>query len=363
MLNVTKTYLPPLEEYSKYLERIWASARLANWGPYVQQLEADLKAYLGVKHVFFVNNGTIALQIAIKALDLKKKIITTPFSYVATTSSIIWEGCEPVFADIDKDTLCIDPANIESLISADTEAILATHVYGIPCDVESIEAIARKHNLKVIYDAAHAFGVEYKGSSIMKYGDISTVSFHATKLFHTGEGGAILTDNDELAYKISYMMNFGHDGPTKFVGLGINGKNSELHAALGLCILPKVDELISIRKKLHKWYDEQLVECELIRPFVAKEVTYNFAYYPVIFPSQTIMLKVIEDLNHQNIFPRRYFYPSLANLCYVEQQAMPVTDDISSRILCLPIFHDLTFKEITQICSIIKQRLRHKIDL
>lgn len=358
MLNVTKTYLPPLEEYTKYLEGIWSTSRLANYGPLVQKLEDELKSYLGVKHIFFVSNGTIALQIAIKALGLSKKIITTPFSYVATTSSIVWEGCEPIFADIKKDTLCLDPHNIEKLITADTEAILATHVYGIPCDVEAFQAIANRHDLKIIYDAAHAFGVKYKGSSIMKYGDISTISFHATKLFHTGEGGALVTDNDDLAYKISYMMNFGHDGPENFVGLGINGKNSELHAALGLCILPRVEELIELRKALHKIYDERLMGSGIVRPRVGKDVIYNFAYYPVIFPSENVMLKVIEELNQNNIYPRRYFYPSLADLNYVDRQSsIPVTDDISSRILCLPLFHDLTEGDINKICSLIKNTM------
>ena len=361
MLNVTKTYLPPLEEYTAYLEGIWSSARLTNYGPLVEKLEADLKAHLGVKHVFFVNNGTIALQVAIKALGLTKKIITTPFSYVATTSSIVWEGCEPIFADINAETLCLEPDNIEPLITADTEAILATHVYGIPCDVEKIRDIANKYNLKVIYDAAHAFGVNYKNTSILNYGDISTISFHATKLFHTGEGGAIVTDNDELAEKISYMMNFGHDGPEKFVGLGINGKNSELHAALGLCILPKVDELISLRKNLHKLYDEQLMNIGLVRPTVGEEVTYNYAYYPIIFPSEEIMLQCIEDLNSQDIYPRRYFYPSLSDLNYVKnhQHNLPITDSICIRILCLPIFHDLSDVQVDNICAIIKKRLLH----
>jgi len=357
MLNVTKTFLPPLEEYSKYLEEIWTSARLANWGPCVQKLEADLKAYLGVKHLFFVSNGTIAIQIAIKALGLSKKIITTPFSYVATTSSIVWEGCEPVFADIDKASLCIDPSKIGALITEDTEAILATHVYGIPCDVETIQNIAKKHNLKVIYDAAHAFGVEFKNSSILNYGDVSTLSFHATKLFHTGEGGAIVTNDDALAEKIGFMMNFGHDGPESFVGVGINGKSSELNAALGLCILPRVDGLISIRENLHRMYDEQLSDFGIVRPSIGKDVKYNFAYYPVIFPSEKDVLKIIKDLNQENIFPRRYFYPSLANLCYIDHKPMDVTDDISSRILCLPLFHDLTAEEVTNICSIIKQSL------
>ena len=364
MVNVTKTYLPPLGEYTKYLEEIWASARLANYGPMVERLEADLKAHLGVKHLFLVNNGTIALQIAIKALGLTKNIITTPFSYVATTSSIVWEGCKPVFADINAETLCLEPENIEPLITADTEAILATHVYGIPCDVLKIQEIAKKHNLKVIYDAAHAFGVKLNNTSILNYGDISTVSFHATKLFHTGEGGAIVTDNDDLAYKISYMMNFGHDGPEKFIGLGINGKNSELHAALGLCILPRVSELIELRRNLHRLYDEQLLEIGLIMPTVGEGVVYNWAYYPVIFPSEELMLKCMDDLNKEEIYPRRYFYPSLAKLNYVEerQNTMPVSDSICSRILCLPIYHDLSENEVYNICSIIKNTFLHFSD-
>jgi len=357
MINVTKTYLPPLEEYTKYLEEIWSSARLTNYGPMVEKLEADLKTHLGVKHVFLVNNGTIALQVAIKALGLTKKIITTPFSYVATTSSIVWEGCEPLFADINAKTLCLEPDNIEPLITSDTEAILATHVYGIPCDVEKIQEIANKHNLKVIYDAAHAFGVKYKDSSILNYGDISTVSFHATKLFHTGEGGAIITDNDDLAYKISYMMNFGHDGPETFVGLGINGKNSELHAALGLCILPKVEQLIDLRKNIHKLYDEQLLKLGLTKPTVGGGVNYNYAYYPIIFPSENLMLKCIKDLNQHDIYPRRYFYPSLADLNYVngDNNKLRITDNICSRILCLPLYHDLSENEVDNICSIINK--------
>ncbi|KEO75005.1 DegT/DnrJ/EryC1/StrS family aminotransferase [Anditalea andensis] len=359
MLNVTKTYLPPLDEYTKYLEGIWSSAKLTNYGPLVQKLEADLKSYLGVKHLFFVNNGTLALQIAIKALGLSKKIITTPFSYVATTSSIVWEGCEPIFADIEKDTLSLDPSLIEDLITPDTEAILATHVYGIPCDVERIQAIADKHNLKVIYDAAHAFGVKFKDSSILNYGDVSTISFHATKLFHTGEGGAIVTDNDEIAYKISYMMNFGHDGPEKFVGIGINGKNSEIHAALGLCILPKVGELMDLRKSIHKIYDDHLAGNGIIRPYIGDNVTYNFAYYPVILPSEQLLLKVIKALNQEDIFPRRYFYPSLADLNYVQYEGnLPVTDDVCARILCLPLFHDLSEDNVINICSIIEKCIK-----
>jgi dTDP-4-amino-4,6-dideoxygalactose transaminase len=250
MINVTKTFLPPLEKYIEYLDEIWKTNHITNHGKFVLQLEKELKYYFNVKHLFLVNNGTIALQIALKALQIKGKIITTPFSYVATTSSLVWEGFEPVFADVDENSFCLDPDKIEEQITPEVKAILATHVYGNPCDVEAIAGIAGKYNLKVLYDAAHAFGVRYKGNSLLSYGDIATISFHATKLFHTAEGGAIITNNDELAHKISYMRNFGHNGPEHFWGIGINGKSSELHAALGLCILPEVNNLIKRRKEL-----------------------------------------------------------------------------------------------------------------
>ena len=237
------------------------------YGQLVQKLEHELTTYLNIDHLFFVSNGTIALQIAIKALDLNGEIITTPFSYVATTSTIVWESCAPVFVDIDPQTLCIDPNLIEAAITEETSAILATHVYGIPCAVEQIEAIAKKHNLKVIYDAAHTFGVKYKGKSLSWYGDISTLSFHATKLFHTVEGGAIITHDSQLAHKISYMRNFGHNKCEGFWGLGINGKNSEFHAAMGLCVLPHLGEIIAARKQVFAWYDELITGLPLTRPY------------------------------------------------------------------------------------------------
>ena len=356
-VNVTKTYLPPLEEYVAYLQGIWERTWLTNYGPLVQELEKQLKEQLGVKHIFLVNNGTMALQVAIKALGLSKQIITTPFSYVATTSSIVWEGCEPVFADIHPDTLCLDPARIEALITPETQAILATHVYGNPCDVEAIEAIGKKHNLNISYDAAHAFGVQYKGKSVLNFGDISTLSFHATKLFHTGEGGAIVTNDDELAHRISYMMNFGHNGPENFFGLGVNGKNSELHAAMGLCVLPKVAALIQRRKEIFALYDLHLSGLGLQRPLIAPEVTYNYAYYPVVFPSEEAMLKVKEALNIKSVFPRRYFYPALSTLNYVHRQPAEVAESISSRVLCLPLFYELSDDVVAGISTIIKENL------
>ena len=248
MINVTKSYLPDIEDYIVQLRKIWASGHLTNHGPMVNSLEQKIKDFLGVKHFFYMNNGTIAIQIALKACGVTGEVITTPFSYVATTSSIVWENAVPVFTDINDFNYTLDPNKIEAAITENTTAILATHVYGIPCDVEAIEAIAQKHNLKVIYDAAHAFGTRFKDSGLLGYGDCSTVSFHATKLFHTVEGGGVATNNSELAHKISYMRNFGHNGPEDFYGVGVNGKSSEFHAAMGICLIDKLPEIIEKRK-------------------------------------------------------------------------------------------------------------------
>ncbi len=353
MIPVTKSYLPPIEEYIKYLNRIWESNQLTNNGPFVQELEEKLKEYLGVRHLFFVSNGTIALQIAIKALHLKGEIITTPFSYVATTSSIVWEGCQPVFVDIDPKTLCLDPDLIEAAITPRTTAILTTHVYGIPCNVEKIQSIAERHSLKVVYDAAHTFGVQYLGKSLVSYGDIATLSFHATKLFHTVEGGAIITDDDELAHRIRYMRNFGHKGQEEFWGLGINGKNTEFHAAMGLCNLPHLPEIIAARKQVSEWYDELLKESALTRPVLPAGTLYNFGYYPVLFPSEKDLLNARDSLNAENIFPRRYFFPSLNSLPYLQEQSIPIAENISSRVLCLPLYPDLKPQEVKFISNII----------
>jgi dTDP-4-amino-4,6-dideoxygalactose transaminase len=357
MINVTKTYLPPLEEYVGYLERIWASNQLTNNGPLVKELEAKLKEFLGVKHLFFVSNGTIALQIAIKALGLHDEIITTPFSYVATISSIVWEGCQPVFVDIDPETLCLNPDLIEAAITPRTTAILAVHVYGHPCAVERIQAIADRHGLKVIYDAAHAFGVRYKGPSLLTHGDISTLSFHATKLFHTVEGGALVTNDDEIAHRIGYMRNFGHKGPEDFWGLGINGKNSEFHAAMGLSILPAIDTIIAERKRLSEMYDRLLSHANSLRPRSPSGTLYNYAYYPVLFRSAVELLSVRTNLNANNIFPRRYFYPSLNTLNYVPTSQMPVSESTSERVLCLPLYDSLGDENLGLITGIVRKAL------
>lgn len=362
MINVTKSYTPPLEEYTKYLEGIWARNHLTNHGPLVNELEEKLKEYLGVKHFFFVNNGTIAIQIAIKALGLTGEVITTPFSYVATTSSIIWEGLKPIFVDINPNDCNIDVDKIEAAITPQTSAILATHVYGNPCNIEKIDKIALNNKIKVIYDGAHSFGVKYKGKGLVNYGDISTLSFHATKLFHTVEGGGIVTNDDNLAHHIAYLRNFGHKGQEDFWGLGINGKSSEFHAAMGLCIFPYLHEIIANRKNLLDSYDIYLKEMQLPlnRPLPIKDTEYNYAYYPVIFPSEEKLLMAKDSLNAEYIYPRRYFYPSLNQLPYLtEHFDMPISETISKRVLCLPLYPDLGEDVVRRICQILARVLKY----
>lgn len=354
MIPVTKPFLPPQAAYQQLVKEIFDRNWLTNNGPLVNQLELNLKEYLKVKHLLFVSNGTIALQLAIRALDLTGEIITTPFSYVATTSSIVWEHAVPVFADIDPKTLNIDPDEIEKRITVRTSGILATHVYGNPCAVEAIQEIADQHKLKVIYDAAHAFGVTRREKSIFEYGDISTTSFHATKLFHTTEGGAVITRYPELLKTMAYMRNFGHDGPEKFTGVGINGKNSEFHAAMGICNLPYLPEILSRRKHLCAYYDKALTNLRVTRPECTGPETYNYAYYPVIFESEEVLLNAVSLLNQKEIFPRRYFYPTLSSLPYVSTaDDLPQAKDISKRVLCLPLYHELTEVEIDMIARLL----------
>ncbi|MFY9589626.1 DegT/DnrJ/EryC1/StrS family aminotransferase [Rickettsia endosymbiont of Halotydeus destructor] len=354
MIPVTKPYLPPIDQYIGYVKKIWQNEQLTNAGPFVLELESKLKNFFKTDYCFFLSNGTIALQIAIKALNLTGEIITTPFSYVATTSSIAWEGCKPIFVDIESDSLTIDPKKIEAAITAKTTAIIATHVYGNPCDVENIEKIACSYGIKVIYDAAHCFGVEYKNIPLVNYGDISTLSFHATKLFQTIEGGAIITSDKDIAHKSSYLRNFGHNGAEDFFGIGINGKNSELHAAMGLCNLPVIFDLIAKRKELSELYDSLLlINKEIIKPLIREGTTYNYAYYPIILPSQKNLLEVTKILNNNNIFARRYFYPSLSTLNYVEPSHVPISLDISERILCLPLYNSLTINEVEVISRLV----------
>ncbi len=356
MINVTQTYLPPLEQYEKYLKELWENRWVTNNGKFVQQLEADIKKYLGVKHFFFCTNGTVVLQMAIKALQLKGKIITTPFSYVATVNSILWEECEPVFVDVKASDCCINDALIEQQITPDTSAILATHVYGNPCNVEAIKKIADKYNLKVIYDGAHAFGTTLNGKQLLSYGDVSTCSFHATKLFHTIEGGGIMTNDDVVARQLYLFRQFGHVYDEYF-SVGINAKNSEFHAAMGLCLLPEVEKFIEKRKLVADWYAEELKGLNIQIPHSSLNIRYNHAYHPVIFESEKKLLAVMEGLKTENIFARRYFYPSLNSLPFVKKISCPVSEDISSRVLSLPLFYEITREEVELISSVIKKIL------
>jgi dTDP-4-amino-4,6-dideoxygalactose transaminase len=351
MILITKPFLPPAQIYQSYLDGIWKRQWLTNMGPLSSDLEIRLKEHLKLNHLLFVSNGTVAIQIAIKALDLTGEIITTPFSFVATTSSIVWEKCKPVYVDIDKNSLNIDPLKIEAAITSKTSAILATHVYGNPCDIEKIDEIAKRHNLKVIYDAAHAFGVEINAKSIFEFGDISTCSLHATKLYHSVEGGLIVTKDPEILKKLAYIRNFGFDGPENFAELGLNAKNSEFHAAMGLANLQYIREIHAKRKLLAERYDQKLETLKITKPIWHKNSENNYAYYPIIFESEEFMLKCIKYLELHEIYTRRYFYPSLAkSLPYVENQDFEVTDDISKRILCLPLYYDLTLEEVDFIC-------------
>ena len=356
MINVTKTFLPPIEEYTLQLQRAWDNQWLTNRGELVIELEEKLRHYLSVSNIIVTNNGTIPLQIALKLLGNQGEVITTPFSYVATTAAIVWEHCTPVFVDIDSEHLSIDETKIEDAITDKTTAILATHVFGNPCNIEAIEAIAKKHQLYVIYDAAHAFGVQYKGKSIFDYGHISTCSFHATKLFHTGEGGAMFANDSQLQSKLFYSHNFGHDGPLAFHGLGINGKMSELQAALGLTVLPYMETILAERKKVVDFYNDNLDFSNIQALKIRDNTDWNYSYYPIIFKNEEQLLQTQKDLNEANIFPRRYFYPSLNTIEYVKGNAMPISESIASRVLCLPLYVGIKLSFLKEITELLNSR-------
>ncbi|WLI05168.1 DegT/DnrJ/EryC1/StrS family aminotransferase [Pseudomonas sp. FP597] len=356
-ITVTKPFMPPYADYQNYLAGIWSREWLTNNGPLLNELEIKLKECLSVDNLLFLSNGTVALQIAIRALELEGEIITTPFSYVATTSSIVWEHCEPVMVDICRDTLNIDVKLIEQAITEKTTAILATHVFGNPCDVDAIAIIAKKHNLKVIYDAAHAFGTVHNGKSLLAYGDVSTCSFHSTKLFHTVEGGAVISPHADVSKRMAMMRNFGHSSATDFGDVGINGKNSEFHAAMGLCNIKHVPDILAVRRKLSERYVHNLEGLPVTFQKILAKTEYNHAYFPVVFESEAVLLKLVEFLNLNSIYPRRYFYPSLTKLPYVHGQSASVAEDISRRILCLPLYHTLSLEEVDMICRLVKQDL------
>lgn len=352
---VAKSFLPPIDEYKQYIEKIWEGNQLTNQGLLLKEFEDKLSDYLNTDNLHFVTNGTLALQLALRALDITEgEVITTPFSYVATTSAILWEGLQPVFVDIDSKTLNIDPKKIEAAITKKTRAILAVHVFGNPCDIDAIGKIAKKHNLKVIYDAAHAFGVKYKGESLLSYGDISVCSFHATKLFHTIEGGCIIAKDEIISAKIELLKRFGHEGD-EHIQLGINAKASEFQAAMGLCNLKYITDIINERERLASIYDK-LLGRKVARQKILSYTKYNHAYYPIILNNEKELKRITSTLSKSNIYPRRYFYPSLNTLPYLEtSNDCPVSEYIANQILCLPLFVGLDSITIKKICEVINE--------
>ncbi len=359
-IPITIPFMPPYKEYESYLQQIWSQKWLTNNGPLVQKLEIKLQEFLGLDHLLFVTNGTIALQMAIKTAQLSGEVITTPFSYIATTSSLLWENLDPVFVDIEDERLSIDPAKIEKAITAKTSGIVATHVYGIPGFVEEIEAVAKKHNLIVIYDGAHAFGTTYKSESVFHFGDISTISFHATKLFHTIEGGAVITSRPGWQKTLYHQRNFGHDGPGKFYNVGINGKNSEFHAAMGLVNLNYIDTIIAERKRLFHLYEKHLSDFPISLIKIPEEVGYNYAYIPILFSTVHALKSTIQQLERNGVMPRRYFFPALHRLSFFKQKKLPVAESIAQRILCLPLYMGLEEENIQYIANIFALSLNYK---
>lgn len=355
MINVTKTFLPPLEEYVAQVQRAFKNQWITNRGELVLELEMKLRAFLQLEEskMLITTNGTIPLQMALKLVAKQGEVITTPFSYVATTAAIIWENCTPVFVDIHPEYLTIDETKIEAVITDKTTCILATHVFGNPCHVEEIERIAAKYNLKVIYDAAHSFGVNFNGKSIFEYGDISTCSFHATKVFHTGEGGAVFCKDLDFFHQLYYSHNFGHKGQLDYYGLGVNGKISELNAAMGMAVFPYLNEILDERRKAVDYYDNHLDFTTLSRLKIRENTQWNYSYYPVIFKSEEALLKVEKTLNREQIYPRRYFYPSLNTLSFVQNKPMKVSESVASRILCLPLYKSIKIPELEKICKLI----------
>ncbi|KKG09282.1 DegT/DnrJ/EryC1/StrS aminotransferase family protein [Methanosarcina sp. 2.H.A.1B.4] len=353
VINVTKTYLPDRTKLDKYIDKIYSTAWLTNNGQLVKELTARLEEYLGVQNLLLVSNGTLALQIAYKALGVSGQAITTPFSFVATTSSLVWEGIEPIFVDIDPKTFCIDPSKIEEAIKPETTAIVPVHVFGNACDVEKIEKIAQKYGLKTIYDGAHAFGVQYNGGSLLSYGDATILSFHATKLFHTIEGGAIIFKNKKDLEKAKLMINFGIAGPDSVTELGINAKMNEFQAAMGLCVLDEMDTILEQRAEIWSHYENVLKDHVQLQKRNS-QCNNNYSYFPVLFESEGKLMEVKNAMNAAGINPRRYFYPSLDTLEYLEPHT-PQTEsrDIASRVMCLPLYPGLSINKIEEIIKIL----------
>lgn len=360
---VTQPFLPPLEEFVPYLQKIWDSKTLTNGGPFHQQLEQALCEHLGLEHIALFTNGTIALVTALQALRITGEVITTPYSFVATSHALLWNGIKPVFVDIDPHTLNLDPAKIEAAITPQTTAILPVHCYGQPCDVQAIQKIADNYNLKVIYDAAHAFGVEDQGGSILRHGDLSVLSFHATKVFNTFEGGAIVCPDAKTKKRIDQLKNFGFTSETTVVAPGINGKMSEFNAALGLLQLQYMDQVIERRRQIDQAYRQSLADIPGISCLgVNEEFTPNHAYFPILvgqdFPIGRDAL--YDHLKDHGIHTRRYFYPLISEfpmyrgLASADELLLPYASLASKAVLCLPLYPNLEFSTVNQICDLIR---------
>lgn len=361
---VTQPYLPPLEEFIPYLERIWENKILTNGGEMHQQLEKALATYLGVNFVALFNNGTNALLTALQALELNGEIITTPYSFVATTHTIAWNNLTPVFVDIDPLTLNIDPKKIEEAITDKTTAIMPVHCYGNPCAVEEIDAIARKYNLKVLYDAAHAFGVSDADGSILRHGDLSVLSFHATKVFNTFEGGAIICHDQDMKKRIDQLKNFGIISETEVERIGINGKMSEVNAAFGLLQLEHIDTALALRKEINAIYRSALIDIKGIKLVeIDKSVNSNFSYFPILVTPEYPLTRdqLYQKLKDNNIYSRRYFYPLISDfsmyqgLASAQAENLPDANLVSQQVLCLPIYPNLSIHNVEKILQLIKE--------
>jgi dTDP-4-amino-4,6-dideoxygalactose transaminase len=362
-IYVTQPFMPPLEEFNEYLQKIWDSKWLTNNGAMHQQLEKELAAYLGVKYISLFSNGTLALMTALNVLRITGEVLTTPFSFVATTHSLHWNNIKPVFVDIENDSCNIDTKKIEAAITPKTTAIMPVHVYGTPCNVDKISEIADTYGLKVIYDACHAFGVNINNNSVLNYGDLSVLSFHATKIFNSFEGGAIICHDENTKKRIDYLKNFGFKDEVTVVSPGINAKMNEVQAAFGLLQLRYIDTLIKKRQDITNRYRENLhnvAGISLLKDLPGVRHTYN--YFPIrVQTGYTISRDALyTKFKEYNIFTRRYFYPLIsdfqmyASLPSSQQENLPVAKKIANEVLCLPIYPDLTFQEVDLICDIIK---------
>ncbi|HEJ1051802.1 TPA: dTDP-4-amino-4,6-dideoxy-D-glucose aminotransferase VioA [Morganella morganii] len=361
-IPVTQPYLPPLEEFVPYLEEIWNNKWLTNNGPFHQKLEKELCEYLNVEHISLFTNATIALVTALQALRISGEVITTPYSFVATAHSIIWNNLTPVFVDIDPETCNIDPKKIEEAITPNTTAIMPVHCYGNPCAVEEIEKIADIYGLKVIYDAAHAFGVSYKGHSLLDYGDLSILSFHATKVFNTFEGGAIICKTEKMKQRIDYLKNFGFSDEVTVTAPGINGKMSEVNAAFGLLQLQYVDDAIQQREKIDHYYRNELKKIPGIEVInFSSEASKNYSYFPILVNDDYPLSRdeLYLKLKNNNILSRRYFYPLISSMPMYRglesSKKLPNAESIASRVLCLPIYPALDTSDINNIIKLIKE--------